>query len=80
MKSLDSKESPAISGMLPKFFKDISETILRALCELFNKSFFKVVFPDHMKVAMVTSICKGKFKLEVSNYRPVSVSQYLVKF
>ena len=59
------------------FLKDISETISQALCELFNKSFSKGLFPDHMKLAMVTS--KGKSKLEVSNYRPVSVLPILSK-
>ena len=65
--------------MTPKFLKDISGTISQALCELFNKSFSKGVFPDHMKLAMVTPIYKGKSKLEVSNYRPVSVLPILSK-
>ena len=57
--------------MSPKFLEDIFETISQALCELFNESFSKGVFSDHMKLAMVTPIYKGKSKLEVSNYRPV---------
>lgn len=69
--SLDSKKSPDIYEMLPLFLKDIFEAISQALCELFNKSFSKGVLPDRMKLAMVTPIYKGKFKLEVSNYRSV---------
>ena len=66
--------------MLSKFLKDISETISQALCELFNESFSKGVFPDHMKLAMLTPIYKGKSKLEVNNYRHVSVLLILSKF
>lgn len=58
--SLDSKKSSDIYEMLPLFLKDIFEAISQALCELFNKGFSKGVFPDHMKLAMVTPICKGK--------------------
>ena len=64
--------------MFPKFLKDISETISQALCELFIKSFSKGAFPDQLKLAMVTPIYKGKSKLEVSNYRPVSVLPILI--
>ena len=53
IKSLDSKKSLDIYGMSPKFLKDISDTTSQALC---NKSFSKGVFPDHMKLAMVTPI------------------------
>ena len=79
IKSLDSKKLPDIYEMSPKFQKDISETTSQALCELFNKSFSKGAFPDHMKLAMVIPIYRGKSKLEVSNYRPVSVLPILNK-
>ena len=49
--------------MLPKFLKDISETISRALRVL----------------AIVTPIYKDKAKLELDNYRPVSVLPILSK-
>ena len=65
--------------MSPKFLKDISGTISQALCELFNESFSKGVFPNHMKLAMVTPIYQGKSKLKVGNYRPVSVLPILSK-
>ena len=78
-KSLDSRKSRDIYGMSLKFLKDISETILQALCPLLKRSFSKGVFLDHMKLAMVTPIYKGKSKLEVSNYRPVFVLPILSK-
>ena len=65
--------------MSPKFLKDISETISQALSEFFNESFSRGVFPDHMKLAMVIPIYNGKSKLEVSNYRPVSLLPILSK-
>ena len=42
-------------------------------------SFTKGAFPDHTKLAVVTPIYKGKCKLEVSNYRLVSVLPILSK-
>ena len=46
---------------------------MKAIDNLFNESFFQGVFPDHMKLALVTPVYKGKSKLEVCNYRPVSI-------
>ena len=65
--------------MLPKFLRDISETISQKLCELFSKSSSKGVFHDHMKLVMVTPIYKGKSKLEISSNRPASVLLILSK-
>ena len=65
--------------MSPKFLEDISETISQALCKLFNESFSKGVFPDHMKLTMMTHMYKGKSKLQVSNYRAVSALPILSK-
>ena len=42
-------------------------------------SFSEGVFPNHTKLAAVTPIYKGKYKLEVSNYRLVSVRPILNK-
>ena len=66
--------------MSPRLLKVISETISHALCELFDEIFSKGVFPDHMKLVMVTHIYNDKFKLEVSNYRLCLYFQYFVKF
>ena len=71
--SLDINKSSDIYGMSPKFLKILSTEISETLNNIFNESFALRVFPDHMKLAMITPIFKGGSKLDVSNYRPVSV-------
>ena len=73
IKSLDSNKSSDIYGMSPKLLKILSPAISETLSNIFNKSFALGVFPDQMKLAMITPIFKGGSKLDVSNYRPVSV-------
>ena len=71
--SLDINKSSDIYGMSPKFLKILSTEISQTLSNIFNESFALGVFPDHMKLAMITPIFKGGSKLDVSNYRLVSV-------
>ena len=73
IKSLDSKKSSDIYGMSEKLLKILSPTISETLSNIFNESFALRVFPDHIKLAMITPIFKGGSKLDVSNYRPVLV-------
>ena len=40
---------------------------------IFNLSFEKGIFPDHMKIAKVTTVLKGGDSTDLSNYRPVAV-------
>ena len=74
IKSLDSNKSSDIYGMSPKFLKILAPAISETLSNISNESFALGIFPDHMKLAMITPIFKGGSKLDVSNYRPVSVS------
>ena len=60
---------------------DVSFNILKkcfgVLCEpliyLFQLSLEKWVFPDDLKIAKVTRICKAGDNNDISNYRPISV-------
>ena len=52
--------------------KIISHHIAPILSDMFNKTFETGIFPDHMKIAMISAIFKGRSSLEASNYRPVS--------
>ena len=73
IKSLDSKKSSDIYGMSTKFLKEICRPVSDILRNLFNESFSQGIFPDHMKLALVAPVYKGKSKLEVCNYRPISI-------
>ena len=65
--------------MSPKLLKILSPAISETLSNIFNESFALGVLPDHMKLAMITPIFKGGSKLDVSNYRPVSVLPIISK-
>ena len=73
IKSLDNKKSNNIYGMSTKFLKVIFKSVSEVLRNLFNESFSQGIFPDHMKLALVTLVYKGKSTLEVCNYRPISI-------
>ena len=63
----------------PKLLKILSPAISETLSNIFNKSFALGVFTDHVKLAMITPIFQGGSKLDVSNYRPVSVLPIISK-
>ena len=62
-----------IYGISVNFLKILANDIAPSLCHIFNESFFTGIFPDLMKLAMITPTYKGGSRLEASNYRPVSV-------
>ena len=50
------KKASDIYGLSTEFVKIISRDITRILSDLFNKHFQAGIFPDHMKVAMISPI------------------------
>ena len=68
--SFDSNNSSDIYSLSPRFLKMLSPAISETLSNIFNESFARI-FPDHMKLGMITPTFKGGSKLDVSNYRPV---------
>ena len=65
--------------MSTKFLNVICRPVSQVLSNLFNESFSQGIFPDHMKLALVTPVYKGKYKLEVSIYRPIFIPPILSK-
>ena len=75
----DTRKSPDIYGISPKIIKSASDSLTDKLADIFNSSFESGVFPQLLKFACVTPIFKGGSRLEVSNYRPVSILPILSK-
>ena len=71
--SLDDKKASDIYEFPVRIIKQIKSIIKAPLSVIFNESFSSGVFPDELKYAKVTPLHKGKSKLEVNNYRPISV-------
>ena len=65
--------------MSAKFLKVTCWPVSHVLSNLFNESFSYGIFPNHMKLALKTPVYKGKSKLEVCNYRPISIIPILSK-
>ena len=51
----------------------LSSSVSETLSTRYNEIFSQGIFPDHMKHAMVTPVHKGGSKLDMTNYRPISV-------
>ena len=59
--------------MSATFLKTLSSSVSETLSTLYNESFSQGILPDHMKHAMVTPVHKGVSKLDMTNYRSISV-------
>ena len=71
--SLNSKKSSDIYGMSATFLKTLSSSVSETLSTLYNESFSQGIFLDHMKHAMVTPVHKRGSRLDMTNYRPITV-------
>ena len=56
-----------------KLIKLVRYTISLSFSLIANSTFEKGIFPEKLKFAKVTSTHKGKSKLELTNYRPISI-------
>lgn len=76
---LSVKKGNDICGFSTEFVKIIPHDIAPILTDIFNTSSEIGIFLDRMKIAMISPIYKGGLKLEISNYRPLSVLPILTK-
>ena len=65
--------APGRDEILPKHLKCISESIAHPLSKIANFSFEQGVFPDDLKIAVVSPVYKAKDPMYFNNYRPISL-------
>lgn len=70
---LNSNKSTGLDNIPARFLKDAAEVVQFPLTHIINLSIRNEIFPDAMKAAKVKPLYKKKSRLEVGNYRPVSV-------
>ena len=70
---LDVSKAVGIDDLPPKLLKIAAPHIVRVLTVLFNCSLSKGYVPHEFKVAKITPIHKGGNKMELTNYRPISI-------
>ena len=71
--SLKINKSPGYDDISFNAFKKCFISLCEPLKYLFNLSIEKGIFPDDLKLAKLTPICKADDKSDLSNCRPISV-------
>ena len=59
--------------MSATFLNTLSSSVSETLSTLYNESFSQGIFTDHMKHIIVTPVHKESSKLDMINYRRISV-------
>ena len=70
---LNPTKSTGIDGIKPRFLKDGARVIKSAITHIINLSIETQTVPDLLKQAIVKPLYKKNSKLDVGNYRPVSL-------
>ena len=68
-----------IDKLSGRFLRDAAEILLRIICEIWNLSISRGVFPDAWKIAKLKPIYKKGKKTDPSNYRPISLLPIISK-
>ena len=63
----------------PKLIKDAAGVISRSLTIIFNKSIISGIFPEDLKIAVLSPIFKKGDRSRCDNYRPISVLSVIAK-
>jgi hypothetical protein len=71
--SLNVLKGAGLDDLSPRFLKDGAAQIAPLITYIVNLSITTETVPDTLKTARITPLYKKKSKLDVSNYRPVSV-------
>ena len=77
--SLKSGKSNGPNSIPTNLLKLVSKIVSEPLTLIINKSFNEGIFPDLFKIANVVPIFKKDSKLDVSNYRPISLLSNISK-
>ena len=77
--TLKSFKSPGYDNITNDLLKDIATYIADPLANIINKSFSSGIFPSALKKTIIKPIFKAGDKMEVSNYRPISLISGLAK-
>ena len=73
LNKMNAKKSSDIFGISPRFLKSSAFELHKKLTTLFNMSLNQGKFPNILKKTKVIPIFKAGSKMEVGNYRPISL-------
>ena len=72
-KEIKLSKSSGFDDISSRVFKDAFLVMIPQLVHIFNSSFIAGKFPDKWKQATIIPLYKGGDKMDVSNYRPISL-------
>ena len=73
LSTLNVNKSTGLDGLPARFLRDAAEVIKGPITHIVNISIRTEIFPSDMKIAKVKPLYKKKSRLELGNYRPVSI-------
>ena len=76
---LDIKKAPGLDGMTVRTIKEIAAHIAAPLTDIFNSSLLQGSFPKNMKVGKIIAVHKKGSRLDINNYRPVTILPIISK-
>ena len=79
LKNFDSNKSPGPDEIHGHFLKNCSSSLSKPLSILFRKSYETSIIPSEWKLANVVPIHKKGSKVDVNNYRPISLISIIMK-
>ena len=79
LNKLNTAKTPGIDKIHPRVLKELSESLIKPLTILFNKSICEGQLPLDWKTANISAIFKKGEKSDANNYRPVSLTSIVCK-
>lgn len=79
IRSMKTKKSPGFDGIRTEILKIIDRQISQPLTFLINKCIKKGYFPKQLKIGVISPLLKSGSKLDIINYRPVSLISNVAK-
>ena len=79
IQSLDCKKAKGLDSISVRTVKEVGSYIAAPFADLFNSSLLQGIFPDQFKLGKITAVHKKGSRLDVNNYRPVTVLPVLSK-
>jgi hypothetical protein len=77
--NLNLKKRTGLDGLSPRFLRDEASVIKEPVTHIVNLSILMETVPQELKNARVSPLFKKGPKLDVGNYRPVSILNVLCK-